>query len=40
MRIFLLKLFWLLDMVGIVLLLALLALILVPLTLAGGVRDE
>ena len=40
MRNFFLKLFWLLDVVGIVLLLAMFALILVPFTLAGGIQSE
>lgn len=33
------SLFWQLDVIGVILLLALLALILVPLTLAGGVIE-
>ncbi|KAL7800327.1 ferrioxamine B transporter [Trichoderma ceciliae] len=35
-----LELFWLLDVIGIILLIAVFALILVPLTLAGGVHSE
>lgn len=40
MRNFTLELFWLLDMVGIVLLCAVFALILVPFTIAGGVDTQ
>lgn len=39
-RNFFLELFWLLDVVGIILLAAMFALILVPMTLAGGISGE
>lgn len=40
MRNFALELFWLLDFVGVILLIAMFALILAPMTLAGGLHSE
>ena len=40
LRTFSLELFWLLDVVGMVLMIAVFALILVPLTIAGGFQDQ
>ena len=37
---FLVRLFWMLDVIGIVLLIAIFALFLAPLTIAGGVKDK